>query len=316
MFDFSGEASVFGREHFFEEIDSTDVTIPIFDPATYKMYPEFRWMHNKMLICDKQNIWNVPDGCSLDDDHFPLFRKPIINIHGMSRGAQVVPDKDTYEATYSPGHFLMPVLEGRHLSIDVVVCKGKIEWLAALEGFKDENGSFLKWEKVQLPTDVYHIVYLWCAFQLRGHVGVVNLETIGTKIIECHLRMSSQTIDLNGKGWLEAVVELYRSGKWMFDDKHTPKEAYSIPIRTTQSGMYYFKDSAHIQARQLCSSVLDYIILNQDIRDIEMHDDHSYVLAVLNGFNLEDLSRAKRLMISGLRYQSPDYLDHPGDFCF
>jgi hypothetical protein len=42
----------------------------------------------------------------------------------------------------------------------------------------------------------------------------VNFETIGTKIIECHLRMSEQWVDINGPGWPESVVRLYTDHRW------------------------------------------------------------------------------------------------------
>lgn len=315
MFDFSGEEDL-GRDQGFDGVESDGVTIPVFDTAAYELYPDLRWMYNKMALSDSQNIWNVPDGYPLSANDFPLFRKPIINLHGMSLGAEVVPDKETYDATYSPGHFLMPVLEGRHFSVDVAICKGTIKWLSAFEGFKDENGSFLRWEKAELPRGTYWAVQIWCFHHFRYHAGIINIETIGTKLIESHLRMSSQTADLNGDGWLDAVVNLYRSQEWKYNNNLTPTKAHSIPIRITQPGKYYFEENALIQAHQLCSSVQSYVRPEQDIRNMAMHDNYSFVLAFVNGFNLEDLSRAKQLLISGLRHQSPDFLDHPGDFCF
>ena len=35
---------------------------------------------------------------------------------------------------------------------------------------------------------------------------MMNFETIGGKIIEAHLRFADQWCDLNGKGWIEAMV--------------------------------------------------------------------------------------------------------------
>ena len=38
----------------------------------------------------------------------------------------------------------------------------------------------------------------WSGRNLRGFTGVVNIEAIGGRIIECHLRMADQWVDLNG----------------------------------------------------------------------------------------------------------------------
>ena len=42
-----------------------------------------------------------------------------------------------------------------------------------------------------------------------GYSGAVNIETIGGKIIELHLRFADQWRDLYGTGWLDAIVDLY-----------------------------------------------------------------------------------------------------------
>ena len=40
----------------------------------------------------------------------------------------------------------------------------------------------------------------------------------GGKIIEAHLRFADQWCDLNGKGWIEAMVRLYTDGTWAYDE--------------------------------------------------------------------------------------------------
>jgi hypothetical protein len=71
----------------------------------------------------------------------------------------------------------------------------------------------------------------WSGEHLAAHVGVVNFETIGDQIIECHLRMSVEFAPLNGEGWLEAVVELYKGLGWRYDRPNTP--AFTVPSFTT-----------------------------------------------------------------------------------
>ncbi len=46
----------------------------------------------------------------------------------------------------------------------------------------------------------------WIATNLAGFTGVINLETIGGRIIEVHLRFADQWPDLYGTGWVEGTL--------------------------------------------------------------------------------------------------------------
>jgi len=69
----------------------------------------------------------------------------------------------------------------------------------------------------------------WLRRHLRGYSGAVNMETIGGRIIEVHLRFADQWPDLYGDGWLEAIVELYSRRRWRYadDDRRT---GYSVVL--------------------------------------------------------------------------------------
>src|SRR5262245_62875867 len=43
---------------------------------------------------------------------------------------------------------------------------------------------------------------------------MLNLETIGGRIIEAHLRFTDQWPDLYGPGWIDSLVGLYREHHW------------------------------------------------------------------------------------------------------
>ena len=58
----------------------------------------------------------------------------------------------------------------------------------------------------------------WVGRHLATYTGMMNFETIGGKIIEAHLRFADQWCDLNGKGWIEALIRLYAEGVWRYDD--------------------------------------------------------------------------------------------------
>ena len=68
----------------------------------------------------------------------------------------------------------------------------------------------------------------WLSRHLGTFTGIVNLETIGGRILECHLRMAEQWLDLNGPGWLSSVVGLYAEGRWKFSTP--PRQGYSVVL--------------------------------------------------------------------------------------
>ena len=138
-------------------------------------------------------------------------------------------DKD-YEAHCKPGHFWMDYLEGDHVSTDVALYQGRIVWQAHVRGMSAGEGTFDYWHI--LPEDnprLEHVCHTWLEQHMSGYTGMVNLESIGNRLIEVHLRMIDQWPDLYGKGWLESVIELYDHGIW----RHRPrpaKEAFSVVL--------------------------------------------------------------------------------------
>jgi hypothetical protein len=123
----------------------------------------------------------------------------------------------------------MPLLEGRHVSSDVALVEGVPHWWRHTTGAPGPGGTFDHWV-VHAASDAPLEAYLesWAVRHLRGYTGIVNFETIGGKIIECHLRMAEQWLDLNGAGWLDAVIGLYTNKRWRFEDRR--REGYSVVL--------------------------------------------------------------------------------------
>ena len=64
---------------------------------------------------------------------------------------------------------------------------------------------------------------------LADYTGMLNLETIGGRIIEVHLRFADQWPDLYGAGWVEALIRLYADTALDFaDDKR--RTGYSVVL--------------------------------------------------------------------------------------
>jgi hypothetical protein len=69
----------------------------------------------------------------------------------------------------------------------------------------------------------------WIRRHLGRYTGMVNIETIGGRMIEVHLRLSDQWPDLYGAGWVEALIRLYAEGRWVFDDCDR-RDGYSVVL--------------------------------------------------------------------------------------
>jgi len=207
------------RWQYFEHEPCPDnVVVPIDDATGWTLYPKHRWVYNKLLICETQGLPHGPHGVM--PPRYPVFSKPIYNMRGMGTGSRVLHSEAEYEAAIEPGYLWMPYFTGEHVSTDVALRDGEPVWWRHSTGIALRDGTFDYWtlHAEKMPA-LEERVLPWLALNLEGFTGIVNLETIAGTIIECHLRMAEQWLDLNGKGWLRAVVALYSSGIWPFEDR-------------------------------------------------------------------------------------------------
>ncbi len=214
-------------QYFEHEPCPEDVVVPIDDATAWTLYPRHRWVYNKLLICETQGLPHGPHGTT--PPSFPVFSKPIYNMRGMGTGSRVLNSAEEYEAAIEPGYLWMPLFTGEHVSTDVALRGGEPVWWRHTTGIATGDGTFDYWtvHAERMPA-LEARVLPWLALNLEGFTGVVNLETIDGTIIECHLRMAEQWLDLNGAGWLRAVVALYTSGGWPFEDQR--RNGYSVVL--------------------------------------------------------------------------------------
>ncbi|MFI4987622.1 MAG: hypothetical protein ACHQF3_09280 [Alphaproteobacteria bacterium] len=203
------------------------LVIPIDDSTAWQLYPAHRWVYNKLLICETQGLPHGPHGTM--PKSYPVFSKPIYNMRGMGTGGLVVHSEEEYIAALAPGHLWMPYMSGPHVSTDAAVLDGRFMWWRHTTGEPGPEGTFDYWTVHGEPDPMLES-YLgtWLERHLGGFTGVVNFETIGGRIIECHLRMAEQWLDINGAGWLRAVVALYEGKGWRFADAR--REGYSVVL--------------------------------------------------------------------------------------
>jgi hypothetical protein len=217
------------RMQYFEGVDCpADVRIPTEDSDAYQWYPRQRLIYNKLFVAESQGLACAPHGVA--PAQFPVFSKPIFNLRGMAVGSCVLSDAEHYRRHMTPGHFWMTLLTGEHVSTDAAVERGRVAWWRHCLGTPAAGGTFDHW-RIEAGTRATLEAYLaeWIGRHLEGYTGMLNLETIGGRIIDAHLRFADQWPDLYGAGWLSAVVGLYRYGRWEFADRER-RDGYSVPL--------------------------------------------------------------------------------------
>jgi len=217
------------RAQYFEGVACPDdVFIPTDDDLAWRLHPAHRWVYNKLLVCETQGLEHGPHG--IVPTRFPVFSKPIYNLRGMGVGGKVIASREEYDREQMPGHLWMPLLSGEHVSSDVAVVDGTPVWWRHTIGAALAGGTFDHWTvRVEQRPALEAYSGGWLRRHLRGYSGLVNVETIGGTIIECHLRFADQWVDLYGPGWLESVVELYAHGRWRFRDD-ARRTGYSVVL--------------------------------------------------------------------------------------
>jgi hypothetical protein len=148
----------------------------------------------------------------------------------MGSGGQVLRSGADYRDACTPGHFWMRLLAGEHVSTDVALVWGEPVWWRHTVGTALRDGVFDYWTVLAEPrAELEGVLGDWARGHLVGYTGLVNFETIGGAIIECHLRFADQWPDLYGPGWVESVVRLYTGRRWEFDDD-ARRTGYSVVL--------------------------------------------------------------------------------------
>jgi hypothetical protein len=196
------------RTQYFENAACpADVFIPTEDSDAWLWNPAHRWIYDKLAVAMSQGLNAAPHGVA--PQNYPVFSKPIYNLKGMGVGSRPLASADDYTTAYQPGHMWSTLLEGKHISSDVVLVDGTPQWWRHASGITSGGGTFDCWEvRAEAEPAVEEWCGAWCRQHLKGYTGMLNLESIGGRIIEAHLRFADQWPDLYGPGWVEALVAL------------------------------------------------------------------------------------------------------------
>jgi hypothetical protein len=183
----------------------------------------------------------------------------------------------------------MRLLTGEHVSTDAAVIDGEPVWWRHTVGKALEQGMFDYWVILrEARPEIERYCGEWLGCNLKGYTGCVNFETIGSKIIEAHLRFADQWPDLYGPGWIDAVVDLYASGHWRFCDD-ARRTGYSIVLFGAHGRNYKKPDHEAVNEFLSWQGVSSIQTTFHEGKPPEMHSmpPGGFRLAIINCWNPE-----------------------------
>lgn len=171
------------------------------DNQAWIEYPQYRWIYNKLELSLKLGYDAGPACVPITKTNNYIIR-PIYNLYGMGIGSHVrridISEADDMQnhALIPPGYFWCEYFEGDHISIDFKRTKSPSSSIFAWEPFhamqgignKKELTKFEKWIRIKLPGIVLP------DFLNEIDCPYLNIEMIGDKIIEVHLRKGNQVL--------------------------------------------------------------------------------------------------------------------------
>jgi len=285
------------RLQYFENVSCPEhIRIPTEDADAYQWYPRHNWIYDKLRVALSQNLDAAPHGVL--PSRFPVFSKPIFNLKGMGVESGILRNRQDYDNHYRPGHMWMTLLEGEHISTDCAVVDGEAHWWRHTTGVPLAGGMFDYWIVHAAPRPALE-TYLgdWLLSNMRGYTGLMNFETIGERIIECHMRFADQWPDLYGKDWIKAAVRLYSEGAWQFADRDR-KDGFSVVLFGKHGHRYRHPPNSAIDPLLRLHDVSSVQTTYHEDRDPEDHamPPGGFRLAIINCTDLAAGFKARQLL--------------------
>jgi hypothetical protein len=196
------------RKHLFKPEPRT--LLPVSDAAAWRLNPAHRHLYDKLRLALDAELIAAPCGVAPSDlgiaADAEVFVKPITNLAGMGLDAHAV---QADAVPMAPGSFWCERLTGTHTSTDCLVQEGEPRWFAHTRGsdYKDAARPIYWQVGAELP-EAEAWIKDWVQRNLRGYTGICNIELIGGRPIEAHLRGSNGFFDLYGPHFMPAWVAL------------------------------------------------------------------------------------------------------------
>jgi hypothetical protein len=189
--------------------------LAVSDAAAWRLNPAHRQVYDKLSLALAAGLRAAPCGvdprdCGIGEGE-QVFVKPQLNLAGMAIGARMVPAD---AVPMEPGAFWCELLTGVQTSSDCLVADGEPVWLAhTVASAERVDAKPMLWEvgvgaALAVQPWLEPLVVDWVRRNLAGYTGICNLEMIGGRPIEAHLRGSNGFFDLYGEDFLPAWVAL------------------------------------------------------------------------------------------------------------
>lgn len=196
------------RTHLFQPEPRCDVAVS--DAVAWRLNPGHRRIYDKLTLALDAGLTAAP--CGVDPTELGIspqsevFVKPITNLAGMGLAARTV---SAAAVPMEPGSFWCERLTGSHTSSDCLVRDGDALWFAHTRAsdVKDAERPVYWQIGADLPEHE-HWLRDWVGRNLQGYSGLCNLELIGGRPIEAHLRGSNGFFDFYGPDFIPAWVAL------------------------------------------------------------------------------------------------------------
>lgn len=183
------------------------------DEEAYVRYSKHNWAYDKFVLSQDtvvHSTWLIIDKPA----KYPVFIKPRVNLQGMGELAMVAYSKDDLPKGHTMHRDVVAqeILEGDHISTDIAIVNKEMSCFSFLchkHNFTDKqkslhDGSFSLFEST--PGVPQAALYIAKKLIAEGYDNaMLNVETIGGKIIDVHLRPSTQFYDICG-GLISAAV--------------------------------------------------------------------------------------------------------------
>jgi len=284
-------------EHYHEVSNDDDVLIPTTDDVAWKHFRDQRWVYNKMQICESQCLPYGPIGTT--PTQYPICVKPITNLLGGSVMSQVCHNEEQYRQITDPSLFWSPYHMGDHYSIDLIMCNGSVVEKFIFFGEKLQHGSFDHWYLINddfynhAVEDAVRIAWSWAQEHLWDYTGCVNIEVIGTSIIEVQLRMGD--IDRLGcASLMESIHELYKGNVWNWKQPANFPEHFYIAALFAQSGVN-FSINYNI-LNEICDKLTYWQVDDPEL--YHTNPSHGNRVAIFCGENWSEVVKARNLAIA------------------
>lgn len=207
-----------------EQLDCHDLIIPINDEQSWIHHQPWRDVYNRQKLAEFQGLYHAMMPAKPLPNKYPVVLKPVTNLYGMGHESYLIHNEEELRERWGHTGFWMEYLEGTHYSYDLILCNGQVQWWICFQGeyLKDEttgekiHGVFDHWRCLgqlnrgdslygELPKCLYSYIERFC----QGYSGCFNVEFIGDKMIECHLRMGDQD-QFDDDLLIKLIVQAYR----------------------------------------------------------------------------------------------------------